>query len=80
MARFVSKPDDVRKHPKNAETYKSDTFAMIGTRPLSLRAAVSPASQRLLSFLGTIFLWMFWPSFNAALAAVSYTHLTLPTN
>ncbi|GIX81700.1 ammonium transporter Rh type B-A [Caerostris extrusa] len=59
---------DIIGNNKEGSNYHSDIFAMIVSyRELDNLSVVSPN-------VGTIFLWMFWPSFNSAMAVGNEQH------
>ena len=47
---------------------------MIGMRVFSYLLVVTRYTSDLLSLLGTVILWVFWPSFNALLASGAARH------
>lgn len=78
VTRILYRPNlDKSKH-KNSSVYHSDLFAMIGELfcPGHVTSPHQPAQRpseangtRPPLLTGTIYLWMFWPSFNSAITA-----------
>lgn len=44
------------------------SFFFQNTKALKSENAVSSYNSNIFAFIGSIFLWMYWPSFNAVLA------------
>lgn len=81
VSRALGRPKDTSEE---ASSYTSDMFAMIGTcgilhgcspsPPCDCPMATAASVQSALCCSGTVFLWLFWPSFNGALAAGHARH------
>lgn len=71
VTRVLHRPNLHKSKHKNSSVYHSDLFAMIGKSLEDFYLAfLHPGLFEPLTFdfcLGTIFLWMFWPSFNSAI-------------